>query len=422
MRYILFIFLFFSFNVVANNGYWMPVNKNDFKLRIEYPSDESVVIAACIQSMNDIFAADYDYKKFLGYESRYNKYYCDYEYSTFIGDDCPDTNLSPVYPSTSCEPPPKECPSGWEPDETNTKCIDVCKDGSIKEYPAYCPVICKDEFLGTVYMDAGLPSVEICTNHCIRINKQPEIQLCRPLTNKCNYDFYQTSKTCGLDTPTQDEWEDIFDESGNLKPDPSVTPPSTGGGSGTSDGSGDVNGDGTLDNTDALALLNRIAGNTGGTASGTDKQTQILGSKLDGILAGIDKLGSGGGGGGENPNPDGSKDKTFCELNPEHVSCVAPKKDDVYKDILDEKDIDKLKQDTDKIKDDLKRKMDDFKKLFGDPVIQQGGNIEKIEFSLNHAGQNIKVDNNAFNEVGALVEKLVIAICALIALFVICRK
>ncbi|PSU56798.1 hypothetical protein [Photobacterium phosphoreum] len=106
------------------------------------------------------------------------------------------------------------------------------------------------------------------------------------------------------------------DADGDGKPDGdgSLTPPTTGG-DGTG-GTGDINGDDVLDNSDFGSNLALIVENTARTNESTVQNTNILGSKLDGIEKAIKASGDGDGDGGG-----GDGGSNFCVANPDHPDC-----------------------------------------------------------------------------------------------------
>ncbi|MGF1786444.1 hypothetical protein L4D00_11670 [Photobacterium swingsii] len=114
--------------------------------------------------------------------------------------------------------------------------------------------------------------------------------------------------------------------------------------------------------------------------------------------------------------------KGFCDKNKDHLSCQKVTERDPYKKILGNEAIADLKAQTKDVQEQLKAKMDSFKSVLGSPSFSAGGAIKPVEFSLNTLGGSVNVSFDAFNEVGASVKSLVIAICALIAFFVICRR
>ncbi|WP_156731461.1 hypothetical protein [Photobacterium phosphoreum] len=242
-----------------------------------------------------------------------------------LSQSCPDGSKPPTYPDTACPEPEPEP----EPEQCKIDAGTVTNGGfrgtaSQVTQEWYCDKKCK-----SVPRQVG--------NVCIGTGNNEPV---------CDYELVSTGMNCdgspstgsrpdldgdGKPDPVDPEKPDIptdpvpegngdgtnGDADGDGKPDGdgSLTPPTTGG-DGTG-GTGDINGDGVLDNSDFGGNLALIVENTARTNESTVQNTNILGSKLDGIEKAIKASGNGDGDGGGG----GDGGSNFCVLNPDHPDC-----------------------------------------------------------------------------------------------------
>lgn len=321
----------------------------------------------------------------------------------------------------------EQFPSCKMKDANNCLCSDSevnLPDGScsLPQEPNKCEA---DSWQGILYFPSGTP---------------PIASACR---DGCSYNLWDGTYICedgqcyGHYKPSNIECDGSGDGGGSPDPDPNPDP--DGGGDGGGDGSPDPDpnpdpngggdgggdGDGGVTNPDPDAPVCDTNNPNYPFCLDPDWVCDPTVNQCDGGGGGGDGGGGGGGGDSGSGDGDGQCDPTQedCGLGGGGSGVTKPgEPDDPWKDVLNDEDIQKLKDKTEQVKTDINKQMNTFKSLFSVPDYGVGGNIAPVEFDLNHNGTNIPVKFGIFGNIAVDISSIVLLCAAVIAFLIVTTR